>query len=90
MTIRVHLADDHTMFREGLASILTPRAEDIEVVGQTSTGEEAIALIEENKPDLVIMQVEMQLKEVRACANRLATFRTWRLAKRFDRLFFIY
>jgi CheY-like chemotaxis protein len=65
MPIRVHLADDHTMFREGLAAILTSRAEDIEVVGQTSTGEEAIALIEENKPDFVIMQVEMQLKEVR-------------------------
>jgi DNA-binding NarL/FixJ family response regulator len=65
MPIRVHLADDHTMFREGLAAILTSRAEDIEVVGQTSTGEESIALIEENKPDLVIMQVEMQLKEVR-------------------------
>jgi DNA-binding NarL/FixJ family response regulator len=65
MPIRVHLADDHTMFREGLVAILTSRAEDIEVVGQTSTGEESIALIEENKPDLVIMQVEMQLKEVR-------------------------
>jgi DNA-binding NarL/FixJ family response regulator len=65
MAIRVHLADDHTMFREGLVAILTSRAEDIEVVGQTSTGEEAIALIDENKPDLVIMQVEMQLKEVR-------------------------
>jgi DNA-binding NarL/FixJ family response regulator len=65
MPIRVHLADDHTMFREGLVAILTSRAEDIEVVGQTSTGEEAIALIDENKPDLVIMQVEMQLKEVR-------------------------
>jgi DNA-binding NarL/FixJ family response regulator len=65
MPIRVHLADDHTMFREGLVAILTSRTEDIEVVGQTSTGEESIALIEENKPDLVIMQVEMQLKEVR-------------------------
>jgi DNA-binding NarL/FixJ family response regulator len=65
MPIRVHLADDHTMFREGLVAILTSRTEDIEVVGQTSTGEEAIALIDENKPDLVIMQVEMQLKEVR-------------------------
>src|SRR5215210_4955467 len=53
-TIRVHLADDHTMFREGLESILTSRAGgDIEVVGRSSTGgEDALALIEENKIDV--------------------------------------
>jgi DNA-binding NarL/FixJ family response regulator len=71
MTIRVHLADDHTMFREGLASILASRAEGIEVVGQTSTGEEAIALIEENKPDVIITQVDMQLKEARKVLSRV-------------------
>jgi DNA-binding NarL/FixJ family response regulator len=59
------------MFREGLAAILTSRAEGIEVVGQTSTGEEAIALIEENKPDVVITQVDMQLKEVREILSRI-------------------
>ena len=71
MTIRVHLADDHTMFREGLASILTSCAEDIEVVGQTSTGEEAIAFIEENKPDVVITEVDMQLKEAKEVLSRI-------------------
>jgi DNA-binding NarL/FixJ family response regulator len=39
MAIRVHLADDHTRFREGLESILASRAEGIEVVGQSSSGE---------------------------------------------------
>jgi len=71
MTIRVHLADDHAMFREGLVAILASRAEGIEVVGQTSTGEEAIALIEENKPDLVITQVDMQLKEAKEILSRI-------------------
>ena len=71
MTIRVNLADDHTMFREGLASILTSRAEGIEVVGQTSTGEEAIALIEENKPDVVSTQVDMQLKEAKEILSQV-------------------
>jgi DNA-binding NarL/FixJ family response regulator len=71
MAVRVHLADDHTMFREGLASILASRAEGIEVVGQTSTGEEAIALIEQNKPDVVITQVDMQLKEAREILSRI-------------------
>lgn len=62
MTVRVHLADDHTMFREGLASILASR-DDVEVVGQSSTGEDAVALIEQSKPDLVITQTDMSLKE---------------------------
>jgi DNA-binding NarL/FixJ family response regulator len=70
MTIRVHLADDHTMFREGLVAILTSRG-GIEVVGQTSTGDEAIALIEENKPDVVITQVDMQLKEAKEILSQV-------------------
>jgi DNA-binding NarL/FixJ family response regulator len=70
MTIRVHLADDHTMFREGLAAILTSRG-GIEVVGQTSTGEEAIAIIEEHKPDVVITQVDMQLKEAKELLSQV-------------------
>src|SRR5215208_3651420 len=53
MAIRVHLADDHTMFREGLESILSSRGGSIEVVGRSSTGgEDALALIEEVDLDL--------------------------------------
>ena len=40
--IRVLLADDHQLFREGVASLLE-RAEDIELVGEAATGEEAVA-----------------------------------------------
>jgi DNA-binding NarL/FixJ family response regulator len=62
-TIRVHLADDHTMFREGLESILSSRGDGIEVVGRSSSGgEDAIALVGENKPDVVIAQIDMDLK----------------------------
>jgi DNA-binding NarL/FixJ family response regulator len=62
-TIRVHLADDHTMFREGLESILSSRGDAIEVVGRSSTGgEDAIALVGENKPDVVIAQIDTDLK----------------------------
>jgi DNA-binding NarL/FixJ family response regulator len=57
--VRVILADDHTMFREGIASILTSRAEGVEVVGQTSHGrDEAVALVERLKPDVVITEVD--------------------------------
>src|SRR5215204_7825084 len=59
--LRVHLADDHTMFREGLAAILSSEG-GVEVVGQTTTGEAAAALVEETEPDVVITQLDMQLK----------------------------
>ena len=74
MAIRVHLADDHTMFREGLESILASRGEgiDIEVVGRSSTGgEDALALIEENKPDVVIAQIDVDLKTAREVLLRI-------------------
>ena len=59
--LRVHLADNHTLFREGLESILSSR-EDIEVVGASSTGEEAAAQVGKTKPHLVITQLDMQIK----------------------------
>ena len=61
VAIRVHLADDHTMFREGLEAILSSR-EDVEIVGRSSTGKEASALVEQSRPDIVITQLGMQIK----------------------------
>ena len=73
MTVRVHLADDHTMFREGLESILlASRGDDIEVVGRSSTGgEDAIALVEENKPDVVITQIDTDLKTAQEVLSKV-------------------
>jgi DNA-binding NarL/FixJ family response regulator len=59
--VRVHLADDHIVFREGLEAILAAR-QDVEVVGRSSTGQEAAALVEQTKPDLVITQLDMELQ----------------------------
>jgi DNA-binding NarL/FixJ family response regulator len=59
--VRVHLADDHIVFREGLEAILASR-QNVEVVGRSSTGQEAAALIRQTKPDLVITQLDMELK----------------------------
>jgi DNA-binding NarL/FixJ family response regulator len=61
MTTRVHLADDHTMFREGLQAILSSR-EGLGVVGSTSTGEEAAAQVGRTKPDVIVTQLDMQPK----------------------------
>ena len=59
MAIRVHLADDHTMFRQGLESILSSQ-EGVEVVGTSSTGPEAAAIVAETKPDVIVTQLDMQ------------------------------
>ena len=71
MTIRVHLADDHTMFREGLAAILTSQGGDVEVVGQSFTGGDALVLIERNKPDVVITQIDADLHKAKEVLSRI-------------------
>ena len=66
MAIRVHLADDHTMFREGLEALLSSRGDGIEVVGRSSTGgDDAFALVERNKPDVVIAQIDVDLHKAK-------------------------
>lgn len=55
--IRVLLADNHAMFRQSVASMLS-RDGEIEVVGDADHGPQAVELARETQPDLVIMQVE--------------------------------
>src|SRR5690349_16971472 len=57
-TIRVLIADDHTMVRNGLALILNSFP-DIELVGQASNGLEALALSKTVQPDVVLMDLLM-------------------------------
>jgi DNA-binding NarL/FixJ family response regulator len=61
MPIRIHLADDHTMFRQGLEAILSSQ-EGIEVVGSSSTGEDLAAIVAETEPDVIVTQLDMQPK----------------------------
>jgi two-component system, NarL family, response regulator NreC len=56
--IRVVLADDHAVVRAGLKAILAS-ARDIDVVGEASTGQEAVALTQRLKPDIVVMDLSM-------------------------------
>ena len=56
--IGVFLVDDHQLVRQGLHTILR-RAPGIEVVGEASSGEEALALVKEIKPDVILMDIRM-------------------------------
>jgi DNA-binding NarL/FixJ family response regulator len=64
--VKVLLVDDHTMFREGLAGMLGGSyAGEVEVVGKTGIGEEAVELARERNPDVTIMQVDRPLKKAK-------------------------
>ena len=57
--IRVVLIDDHAVVRAGLKAVLGA-APDIEVVGEGSSGRDALALAEKHRPDVVIMDLSME------------------------------
>jgi len=58
MSVRIILAEDHRITREGLVNLLKERP-DMEVVGEAENGREAVKLASELSPDLVIMDVTM-------------------------------
>ena len=57
-TIRVLIADDHQLFRDGLKALLLS-APDTEVVGEAATGRGAIQLAAESQPDVILMDLQM-------------------------------
>src|ERR687894_795254 len=68
--ITVLLADDHTMFRQGLKEMLATD-EGVEVVGEAENGEEALELAGEMLPDVLILDVDMPVMGAREVLERL-------------------
>lgn len=74
--LRVLIADDHTMFRRGVRSLLSTVPE-VEVIGEASDGQTAVALAAELVPDLVLMDLQMPggggLAAIRAVTEQIPT-----------------
>jgi len=73
MTIRVLIADDHRLFRQGLIGLMKTREDLVEVIGEAETGEEAVQLAGQLRPDVILMDIYMPgmdglqaTKEIRA------------------------
>jgi DNA-binding NarL/FixJ family response regulator len=72
--IKVLLADDHTLFREGLAQLLTSYG-GLEVVGEGPNDEVALTLAQEKNPDVVIMQVQIPFEKARQALLKMRRIR---------------
>jgi DNA-binding NarL/FixJ family response regulator len=70
MTIRVVVADDHIVVRTGLDKLLTTAA-DIEIAGLAADGEEAVALVVETRPDVVLMDLSMPVLDGTQATRRI-------------------
>lgn len=61
-TIRILIADDHPIVREGLEVVLASQT-DMELVAQATNGDQAVRLAQETQPDVIIMDLQMPVKD---------------------------
>ena len=74
MTVRVLLADDHPVVREGLRALIATTG-DLEVVAEADDGREAIRLARQHAPDAVVMDLSMPRLDGAAAAREILTAR---------------
>ena len=69
--IRILIADDHQLFRDGVKALIRS-AEDLTVIGEATTGKQAVQLADQLTPDLILMDVQMpDLNGIAACYDKL-------------------
>jgi DNA-binding NarL/FixJ family response regulator len=70
--IRMLLADDHTMFREGLAGVLASYG-GMEIVAEVPNDGEATRLVRQTRPDVVVMQVQMPFERAKEALRKMCS-----------------
>ncbi len=68
--IRVLVVDDHTVVRDGICALLA-LAGDIEVVGEAANGNEALKMVKELEPDVVLMDISMPIMDGLEATRRI-------------------
>jgi len=68
--IRVLLADDHTLFRQGLAGLLASYG-GLEVIAEVPNDQDALRLAKQEKPDVVVMQVQMPFERAKESLQKM-------------------
>ena len=69
MPIKVVIADDHEVVRRGLVSLLA--GSEVKIVGEATTGEEAVRVTKKMKPDVVLLDIRMQGKDGLAALEKI-------------------
>lgn len=73
--VRVLVADDHVFYREGVKTLIATRSDEVVVVGEAGSGEEAIELCSSLDPDVVLMDLQMPGMGGIAATKRLSESR---------------
>jgi len=69
-TIRIVIADDHPIFRDGLRRLLS-QEKDFEVVGEARDGEETLEAVREKQPDILLLDLRMPVRDGLSVLQRL-------------------
>ena len=76
MTIRVGIADDQAMIRNGFR-LQVQYTDDLELVGEASNGEQAVALARSQAPDVLLMDVRMPVMDGIEATRRISADPDW-------------
>jgi DNA-binding NarL/FixJ family response regulator len=75
MSTRILIVDDHEVLREGLKSLLAKSRPDWEICGEATDGDQAIQLVQELNPDIVILDITMPRMSGLEASSRMRKMR---------------